>query len=151
MKVERRMDSARNACISPDWITGGLEESDGLDLDRSQTLATIAYQRLRDDILTGLLPPNARLLMKELSSRYQVGIAPIREALARLHAEGLVRFSDHRGYRVSPLSADDILEFTKVRMLLEREALKDSIARGDDLWEANILASFHQLARLTQR
>jgi len=145
------MNSAGKASVYVDWTRDGLDERGGRDLDKGQTLATVAYQRLRDDILAGALGPNTKLLMKELSARYQLGIAPIREALARLHAEGLVRCSDHRGYWVSPLSVNDIREFTNVRMLLEREALKDSIARGDDLWEANIVASLHQLARLTER
>lgn len=125
--------------------------SDKAPQEASQTLATSVYQRVRDDILTGTLAPNSKLLMRELQDRYQVGLSPIREALARLHAEELVCSSDHRGYWVSPISVDEIRDLTRVRLLLEVDALRESIAHGDDAWEARVVATYHQLARITER
>jgi len=116
-----------------------------------QTRATSVYLRLRDDILSGALAPNGKLLMRELQERYELGLSPIREALARLHAEELVCSSDHRGYWVSPISVDEIRDLTRVRLLLEVDALRESITKGDDAWEANVVATYHQLARLTER
>ena len=81
MKALKFMNSAGKASVYVDWTRDGLDERGGRDLDKGQTLATVAYQRLRDDILAGALGPNTKLLMKELSARYQLGIAPIREAL----------------------------------------------------------------------
>ncbi len=120
-------------------------------LEGGQTLATSVYQRIRDDILSGALEPNTKLLMRELQERYQAGLSPIRESLARLHAEDLVCSSDHRGYWVSPVSVDEIRDLTRVRLLLEADAMRESIAKGDDAWEARVVASYHQLARLTER
>lgn len=119
--------------------------------ERGQTLATSVYQRIRDDILSGAVEPNTKLLMRELQERYHAGLSPIREALARLHAEDLVRSSDHRGYWVSPVSVEEIRDLTRVRLLLEVDALRESIAKGDDAWESYVVASYHQLARLTER
>jgi DNA-binding GntR family transcriptional regulator len=115
-----------------------------------QTRATSVYLRLRNDILSGALTPNSKLLMRELQERYELGLSPIREALARLHAEGLVCSSDHRGYWVSPVSVDEIRDLTRVRLLLEVDALRESIAKGDVAWEANVVATYHHLARLTE-
>jgi DNA-binding GntR family transcriptional regulator len=116
-----------------------------------QTLATAAYRRLRDDILTGTLAPDSKLLMRDLQERYRLGLAPLREALSRLHAEELVSMSDHRGFWVAPISIQEIRELTHMRMLLEEAALRDSIATGGDDWETGVVASFHRLERLTQR
>src|SRR5690242_6876599 len=115
------------------------------------TLASAAYRRLRDDILTGALLPNEKLPMRELQLRYRIGLAPLREALARLTAENLVFSSDHRGYWVAPISVDELRDLTRVRMLLESEALRGSIAQGDDAWEAEVVSTFHRLALVTER
>jgi GntR family transcriptional regulator, carbon starvation induced regulator len=115
------------------------------------TLASLAYQRLREDILAGTLPPNEKLRMRPLQARYQMGLAPLREALARLHAENLVTSSDHRGFWVTPISVEELRDLTRIRMLLEGEALRESIAHGDDGWEADVISAFHRLARATER
>jgi GntR family transcriptional regulator, carbon starvation induced regulator len=117
----------------------------------TQTLAGTAYRRLRDDILSGALGPNEKLRMRELEERYGMGFAPLREALVRLHAEELVDASEHRGYWVAPVSAEELRDLTRIRMLLENEALRGSIAAGDDAWEGAVLAAFHRLARVTER
>lgn len=128
-------------------VKGAAEKS----AQESQTLATSIYQRIRDDILSGALEPNAKLLMRELQEHYHAGLSPIREALARLHAEDIVCSSDHRGYWVSPVSVDEIRDLTRVRLLLEVDALRESIAKGDDAWESHVVASYHQFALLTER
>ena len=124
---------------------------DPLRTEEGQTLATSAYRRLRDDILTGVLLPNSKLLMRDLKDRYQLSLAPLREALSRLHAEELVRSSDHRGFWVSPISIQEIRELTHMRMLLEESALRDSIASGSRDWELDVVAAFRRLEYVTQR
>ncbi len=119
--------------------------------DEGVTLATLAYRQLRDDILSGALAPNAKLRMHELKERYDIGVAPLREALVRLRAEQLVDSSDNRGFWVAPVSVDELTDLTRVRMLLEAEALRCSIRDGGDDWEARIVATFHFLARVTER
>ncbi|MBX9840295.1 MAG: GntR family transcriptional regulator [Xanthobacteraceae bacterium] len=138
---------ARNA--SPPRRQAGAP--DPLRTEDGQTLATSAYRRLRDDILTGVLPPNSKLLMRDLQDRYQLSVAPLREALSRLHAEELVCSSDHRGFWVSPISIQEIRELTHMRMLLEESALRDSIAGGGGDWELEVVTAFRRLEHLTQR
>lgn len=120
-------------------------------LEREGTLANAAYRRLRSDIMVGALRPNERLRMHELRTRYDVGVAPLREALCRLQAEGLVSASDHRGFWVTPTSLEELRDLTRVRILVETTALREAIASGDDQWEAAIVAAFHRLARATER
>jgi GntR family carbon starvation induced transcriptional regulator len=123
----------------------------GRDEGSEGTFATMAHRLIRDDILSGSLQPGARLRPNELQDRYKIGLAPIREALTRLMAEDLVNSQDHKGFWVSPLSVEDLTDLTRVRMLLEGEALRGSIERGGDLWEAELLSSYHRLAKSTSR
>jgi GntR family carbon starvation induced transcriptional regulator len=113
----------------------------------SKTLVESAYKRLRTDIIEGRLTPNAKLRIEELRSQYECGASPLREALNRLAGEGFVTVEGQRGFRVSPVSLADLKDLTRMRIMLECEALKESIKHGDDNWEANIVASFHRLAK----
>ena len=64
----------------------------------SATFATSTYGRVRADIIGCLLAPGLRLRIRDLCERYGVSLSPMREALNRLVAEGLVIADDHRGF-----------------------------------------------------
>jgi len=115
------------------------------------TFSDYVFDRLRDDIVCGAFAPGARLAMKDLTERYAVGLSPIREALHRLTGEGFVDFIGQRGFRVPPLSLQDLDDLTDLRMLIEEAALRQAIERGDDAWEAGIVAAFHRLERQVGR
>ncbi|UPJ64483.1 GntR family transcriptional regulator [Bradyrhizobium sp. 191] len=74
----------------------------------------------------------------ELAAQYNVSLSAVREALARLAAEGLLDWEDHRGYRVASISADDLIDLTQTRIDLESLALRRAIARGDDTWKKKV-------------
>jgi GntR family transcriptional regulator, carbon starvation induced regulator len=111
------------------------------------TLEAIVRERVRGDILSGVLEPNSRLRIRSLSLRYGVGGSPLREALSRLVPEGLIRLEHNRGFRVTPLSIEELKEITEMRQILEVEAFRRSGEHGGDDWEGRIIASFHQLAK----
>ncbi len=115
--------------------------------DDAPTLGLEAYARLRRDLIAGQLPPGQRLRLRQLSAAYGVGIAPLREALSRLVSEQLVRVEGNRGYTVAPLSLEDLHDLCRLRIDLGCSALRQSIARGDADWEAEILAALHRLER----
>jgi DNA-binding GntR family transcriptional regulator len=115
--------------------------------DESTTLGIEIYARLRRDLIAGHLKPGERLRFRQLSSIYGVGIAPLREALSRLVSDQLVRFEGHRGYTVAPLSLSDLHDLCALRTELSCNALRRAIARGDEDWEAEILAALHRLER----
>ncbi len=111
------------------------------------TRASSAYDRLHDDILTGALKPGEKLRLKDLIDRYQTGNSPLREALNRLSAKGMVVREENRGFRVPPAKKDELLELTKTRCWLEEIGLRESIKHGDSEWEERIVLSFHRLKR----
>lgn len=109
------------------------------------TLAEKAYDALRHDIIRGELTPGRPLRLADLSERYGMGFSPLREALNRLQAERLVTAESLRGFRVAPLSLDELHDTTSLRILIETEALKASIRNGDDAWASDIVSSLYAL------
>ena len=111
------------------------------------TQASTVYDRLRTDILTGKLKPGVKLRLKDLIEQYDTGNSPLREALNRLSANGMVVREENRGFRVPPASANELMELTRTRCWLEEVALRESIKNGDGDWEERIVLAFHWLAR----
>ncbi|MEX1168448.1 MAG: GntR family transcriptional regulator, partial [Hydrogenophaga sp.] len=110
-----------------------------------------AFARMRKDVLAGNFAAGSKLKVDELQKAYGISSSPLREALSRLAQEGLVRADERRGFRVSPVSATDLTDITRMRILLDVPALKDSINEGKDDWEANIVAAFHRLEKIESR
>jgi GntR family carbon starvation induced transcriptional regulator len=114
-------------------------------------LADRTYQELRQALVRGEFAPGARLRIDELARRFAVSSSPLREALNRLSQQGLVRILENRGFRVAPLTAEGVSDLARVRLLVECEALRDSIAHGDDSWEARAVGAGHALALAERR
>ena len=74
---------------------------------------------LEDEIVGGVIEPGAVLRQESLSERFDVSRTPVREALRRLAALGLVSFEPNRGVRVRSISAHELREAFLVRAELE--------------------------------
>jgi DNA-binding GntR family transcriptional regulator len=111
------------------------------------TRATDLYERLRADLLGGVLEPGSKLAIEALAECYGAGATPLREALNRLVADGLVQQRDQRGFAVAAISADDLAEITRTRCWLEEIALRESIAAHTTAWEEGLVLAHHRLAR----
>ena len=112
-----------------------------------RTIAESTYHRLRQDILWGQFAPGLPLRSDKLRARYGVGVSPLREALTRLVSERLVTSVGQRGFRVALLTAYDVEDTMATRIVIEGEALKRSIERGDVAWETAVVGAFHALSR----
>lgn len=115
------------------------------------TLSDKAYRALRRDIVAGTLAPGERLRIAKLSTDYDIGASPLREALSKLSSEFLVLVEGQRGFSVAPVSAQELKDVSQVRQDLEAEALKRAIANGNDAWEAGIVAAFYNLGKAEAR
>ena len=115
------------------------------------TLGEAAYQRLRADIVSGVLEAGKPLRLEALRQRYGLSFSPLREALMRLQSERLVLSTALRGFSVAPLSREEMKDATETRILIECEALRRSMRDGDDDWEADIVAAFHALSLQVER
>ena len=96
-------------------------------MNTSESIATA----LRGLIASGELPDGARLVERELAQRFAVSRIPLREAIQKLAAEGLVELFRNRGAVVRTLSAADIEEIYSLRMLLEGDAIHRAVQRMD--------------------
>lgn len=116
--------------------------------DVSRTLADEAYSRIRAAMHSGQLKPGQKLRFSELQDLTDTSVTPVREALARLTAEGFTELEGHRGYRVASVSSADLWDILRNRQQLEAEALRLSIAHGDEHWEAQLVSAHHLLTRM---
>jgi GntR family transcriptional regulator, carbon starvation induced regulator len=136
----------KQTIVLPAAVRGNSETA-----DRVPPLSQRAVQILRQQILNGEIPPGQKLRVEVLQREHGLSSSPLREALSRLVAEGLVVADDHRGFRAAPMSAADLDDITNVRLVVEPAALGQSVAKGDDAWEAGIVAAFHRLERIRAR
>ncbi len=89
--------------------------------------------------------------MSLLTSRYELGVGPLREALSQLVAEGLVTVINQKGYRVAPMSEQELLDIFDARANMEAMLVRLAIERGGEEWEADLLARMHLLNKLESR
>jgi DNA-binding GntR family transcriptional regulator len=114
---------------------------------RATTLTGTVFARLRSDIIGGKLAPDQKLGFSKLRAIYGAGTSPLREALMMLAADGLVVQEAQRGFRVAPVTLDDLHDVAELRARLERDAFVRAVERGGDDWEAAIVAAFHRLKK----
>jgi DNA-binding GntR family transcriptional regulator len=89
-----------------------------------QPLQQLAYEKIRQGIMSGTFRPGEPLSIRGLAASYGVSSIPVREAMRRLEAEGLLHFSPNKGVRVNQLSRADLEEVFLIRLQLETLALK---------------------------
>jgi DNA-binding GntR family transcriptional regulator len=94
-----------------------------------RTLTDAAADALRDRILAGRLRAGMPLRQEALAAELGVSRIPLREALHRLEAEGLVTLEPHRGAMVAELPLDDVVELFELRALLESDLARRAVPR----------------------
>jgi DNA-binding GntR family transcriptional regulator len=105
--------------------SAGLSQLDRPDVRSIEEVVTTA---LRDAILSGELRPGERLLQEQLADQLRVSRIPLRDALRRLEAEGLVHIGPRRGAEVASLDRAGILEIYEIRSALEPDLMRRSVA-----------------------
>ncbi len=118
---------------------------------QSNTVGTSTYEKIKRDIIFGELAPGGKLKLDVLKERYFASVSTLRETLNRLASEGFVAAEEQRGFFVTPVSNEDLIEITNLRILLECNALKASIENGDTDWEGNLVAAHHKLHLMEKR
>ncbi|MFJ4390883.1 GntR family transcriptional regulator [Pseudomonas soli] len=98
----------------------------------------VIEERLRSAILDGRLPPGTAVRQQELATLFGVSRMPVREALRQLEAQSLLQVVMHKGAVVAPLIGEDAVDTYALRVLLETEALRQSIPLldADDIAQA---------------
>ena len=105
---------------------------------------------IEEAIVSGELEPGTVLRQEQLSERFRVSRTPIREALRRLAALGLVSFEPNRGVRVRTFSREELREAFLVRAELESLATEAAAERIDDETLAELKAAERRFSRLSE-
>ena len=114
---------------------------------QSATLTQSVYAQLRADILNGRMRPGEKIRAEAVRRRFNTASSPVREALNRLLSEGFVALEEQKGFRVAPVSADELKELVKTRCWIDGLAIRESIERFDLAWEENLILALHHLSR----
>lgn len=77
------------------------------------------YKVIREDIISGQLKANERLIVADLAQRHGTSATPVREVLQLLRGEGFVTFTRNRGARVRPIDQDFIRDVYEIGVLIE--------------------------------
>src|SRR3954463_14764393 len=103
-------------------------------LGAPRTVAGAVAERLRGEIVAGALASGSRLRQVEIARRFGVSTTPVREALAALQREGLVRLHPQRGAVVFVPTVDDLREHYEIRAALEALAAARAAERFEPDW-----------------
>lgn len=111
-----------------------------------ETVGDIVFRQIRQDIISGALPPGSKIKLEQAKGRYEISISSLREILSRLAMENLVVAEGQRGFEVSPVSRKELLELADLRLVLETHAIGLAFNEGDIEWEGRIVAAHYKLA-----
>jgi GntR family transcriptional regulator, carbon starvation induced regulator len=109
--------------------------------EAGETRTEAAFAALRADIIKGSRQPGERLRIERLKELYGIGPTPLREALQRLCAEGLVVAQGNRGFSVAGLDPQEFSDLNTARIEIEKVALAFSLSRGNEDWEGEVAAA----------
>ena len=117
----------------------------------NETIGDVAYRRIKSDIIRGYLKPGEKLKIDALKERYAVGVSTVREILTRLWVEQLIHAEGQRGFEVAGVSQAGLRDVAALRLLLETQALRLSIAAGDLRWEADVVRAHYMLSTVEEK
>lgn len=132
-----------------------IQPSTGLDdstarperIDKAATLTKSVYEQIRTDVLSGKLRPGEKLGAEALRTRFRTGSSPVREALNRLFSEGFVALEEQKGFRVAPVSREELSELVTARCWIDGAAITESIKRFNMSWEERLVLALHRLSK----
>ncbi|MGQ7243021.1 GntR family transcriptional regulator [Salinicola sp. V024] len=119
----------------------------GAEVSSANTATSQLYVALKRDLINGRFTAGQKLAITTLKQHYQVGLSPLREALNRLAAYGLLEQENQRGFRVPALERAELDDIADLRSRFEGQALEQALENGGAEWEAGLLAAFHRLKR----
>lgn len=95
----------------------------GIDYNRKY-LRDVVFESLKDAIMNGKLEQGKMITEQQISREFGISRTPVREALYKLTATGLVRIIPHKGFLISKWSIKEIRDVFEIRIVLERLAVE---------------------------
>ena len=88
-------------------------------LRKVPTLSELAYQSIKEQILSCRIRPGEKINIDQYSASLGVSATPVREALSKLQQEGLVRYVPRTGWKISRISKSEFHKLQEIKALLE--------------------------------
>lgn len=88
-----------------------------------------AYVAIKSEILRGRYPAGHRMIEETIANELAISRTPVRDAIRRLHSDGLVEFTPNAGARIPSWSERELAEITQMRALLESFAAELAAAK----------------------
>jgi DNA-binding GntR family transcriptional regulator len=101
-------------------------------MNKPKTMTEYAYEEIKNNILAGIYKPGEKLTETSLANELEVSRTPIRDALLRLGADGLVSITPHKGIMVTKLTKKDVQDYYQIRTVLEGLAAKLAAENATD-------------------
>jgi DNA-binding GntR family transcriptional regulator len=114
-----------------------------------KTITEQVYEQVRDAIRSGNLAPGVRIDQAAIAHNLGASLVPVREALARLQADGVVEIIPHRGAFVADLERDELIDISITRELLEQEAARLAAQQLSDADLEHLEVLLGQMAQAT--
>jgi DNA-binding GntR family transcriptional regulator len=114
-------------------------------MTRIRSITEQVYISLRSDLISCRVEPGSKLRTVELSKRFGVSLSAVREALARLSADGLAVADPQRGFTAAPISVGDLLALAEAHMGVETLCIQRALLVGDSAWEEGLRIAFEKL------
>ena len=111
------------------------------------SLTESAYIALRDEIVSCRLKPGMRVKIADLCNHLGTNLSAVREALARLLADGLVISEPQKGFQIAPISSKDLSDLAFARLEVDLHCLRAAMAHGGLDWETRLVAALHRIRR----
>jgi DNA-binding GntR family transcriptional regulator len=122
----------KSAKSSPAGKSRAIRDMPALGLSTARTAHRDVADRLRQAIITGVLPAGTHLVQAELAAILNVSVTPVREALRELENRGLVDFDAFRGATVHEVSLVELEEIYELRRVLIPLAVRERVATITD-------------------
>ncbi|MHB8091542.1 MAG: GntR family transcriptional regulator [Syntrophales bacterium] len=99
-------------------------------INKDITIRKKVYSYIREQILSGAIPPNKRLIETKIAEQIGTSRTPVREALHSLELEKLIKSIPSVGYVVNPISEEDVAQICEIRTLIEGLAARWAMAKA---------------------
>jgi DNA-binding GntR family transcriptional regulator len=116
-------------------------------VDTSQSVVESLFEKMRAHIIDGRFAPGQRLIEADLTAQFKISRGPLREAVRRLAAEGLVDITHNRGARVKRLDRSEVIALYEVREVMEGLAARLAAERANTAERTAIKAIFKDMAK----
>lgn len=118
---------------------------------KKQSLADQVYVSLLEQIQSGRIEAGQRLVIDHLAKEFGVSLIPVREALARLNAQGIVEYISNQGFRVAPEpEAEEYEKLFTARLVIEYGSLHTGFAKVDKDFIDRLDQINHEIAKINQ-